>query len=260
MIDMQDNYFLQAEIKWFEIAVSSDIGGRKEQQDRAGYSLAENGGVVAVCDGMGGHNGGQKASCLAMEQFLKKWKKRDIGQEPQEFLMESVLALDKEVAALRAPDGTAMKAGTTFSAVLLEQRNLHWVSVGDSRIYIYREPELVRVTKDHTYLALRQAGQLPGDLPPVKNPESVLVSFLGVGQLPKVERNREALMLQPGDIVLLATDGLYKLMSDQEIANTLKEEQQLAQVVQKLVFKALKRAKEEQLPSDNITIAAIQVN
>ena len=259
MIDRQDTYFLQAEHEWYSLAVCSDIGDRKEQQDRAGYILTDGGGVIVVCDGMGGHRGGQRASLLATESLLRAYKKRDTAQDVREFLLKTVLTIDKQVVDLTDPDGSPTKGGTTLSAVLLENRNLHWVSVGDSRVYVYRRPEFVQITNDHTYLALQQSGQLPSNLPPVKHPESVLVSFLGVDQPPKIERNREPLVLQAGDTVLLTTDGLYKLLSDGEITLILQQHPLPADAVKMLVATALSKAETAGLKADNITVAALRV-
>lgn len=260
MIDRQDNYALQAVNECYTLAVSSDIGHRHEQQDRAGYTLTEVGGVIAVCDGMGGHRGGQRASLLATEQLLRAYKKRDPNQDLRKFLLETVFSIDAQIAALTEPDGSATRGGTTLSAVLLDNRTLHWVSVGDSRIYVYRQPELVQITTDHTFLALQQSGQLPPNLPPVEHPESVLVSFLGIRQPPRIERNREGLALQPGDVVLLATDGLHKLLSNEEIARTLQDHPLPADAAHTLVAAALNKATATGHKADNVTVAVLRVN
>lgn len=259
MINLQDNYSNQAENDCFEVAVCSVIGDRNEQQDRVGYSLKYSDGVVAVCDGMGGHSGGKKASVIALEQFLQQWKCRTPETAPRKFLIETVMMLNTLVTGLKHDDGTAMRAGTTFSAILLEQRQLHWVSVGDSRIYVYRRPELVRITQDHTYQALQDAGQLPPSLPCVETPSSVLVSFLGVGELPRIERNRGPLELRSGDTVLLFSDGLYKLVAEQEVSNILSERRPPAETVQKLIFRAQENKKANRLAADNISVAVVNI-
>ena len=259
MIDLRDDYFHQAENDYVQLAICSVLGNRKEQQDRAGFELAGENAVIAVCDGMGGHSGGKQASITAVEQLLQRWKNQNGKDEPRTFLVKTVLELDKIVASMTSSDGVAMRSGTTLSAVVLKKNQLHWVSVGDSRIYISRPPEFVRITKDHTYYALQQAGQLPQNLPQVKNPESVLVSFVGVGDVSRIERNRTPMELQSGDCILLISDGVYKLLKDNEINNIIGKCTDVAGVTQSLIAFAQGRAKNECIPADNITVAVVKI-
>ena len=259
MIDLRDDYFRQAENNYIQLAVCSTIGGRKEQQDRAGFELSNEKAVVAVCDGMGGHSGGKQASNIVVEQLLQRWKEQKGEERPQAFLLKTVLELDQMISSLTSPNGDVLRSGTTMSAVILEKKQLHWVSVGDSRIYIYRSPEFVRVTRDHTYCALQQAGQLPQNLPQVKNPESVLVSFIGVGDISRIERNRTPIELQSGDYIILISDGLYKLLRDNEIQNVICKGTNVSDIAQTLIGFAQDRARTERLSSDNITVAVVKV-
>ena len=248
MIDLRDDYFHQAENDYVQIAICSVLGNRKEQQDRAGYDLVADSAIIAVCNGMGGHSGGKQASVTAVEKLLQNWNAKNEEVTPQSFLVCNVFELDRTVAS-----------GTTLSAVILEKNQLHWVSVGDSRIYISRKPEFVRITKDHTYYALQQAGQLPQNLPKVQNPESVLVSFIGVGNVSRIERNRVPMDLQSGDCVLLISDGLYKLLNDHEMNVIISQYQDVADIAQALIHTAQDRARDERISADNITVAIAKI-
>ena len=259
MIDLRDDYFQQAENDYIQVAICSVIGGRKEQQDRAGFDLVNDKAVVAVCDGMGGHNGGKQASITAVEQLLQRWKDQSGNDRPQDFLVKTALDLDQMIASFTSPSGEVLKSGTTLSAIILEKKQLHWVSIGDSRIYIHRSPEFVRITKDHTYSALQQSGQLPQNLPQVKNPESVLVSFIGVGDISRIERNRSPLESQSGDSIILVSDGLYKLLEDTEIKNVIDKCTNVSDIAQTLIAFSQDRANKKRLSSDNVTVAIVKI-
>lgn len=264
MINYQDNYVLYDENEYYDIFLYSTIGNRSEQQDRVGYEVKDTGGLIVLCDGMGGHEGGSLASNIAVEEFLQAYQMYTGDDNPQQFLLQMVDLLDKKITTLKKPDCTKMRAGSTLSAILLEKNNLHWVSVGDSRIYIYRNDEFVQVTKDHNYMMLLDERKKQGQISETEyqleiGKGNVLISFLGVNGLPYVEHNSAPLGLLSGDIVVLITDGIYKLLSDDEVHEQLQKGQTLEDILKNIHRLTKQKAIANNVKQDNISIALIKI-
>lgn len=257
---LQDNFQSYNENNRIELSIGSIIGDRETQQDSVGESILEDSGIVVVCDGMGGHAGGKQASSLAVDMFLK-----NLQNFRGDFTTKALSVLDNidsAVMNLRDDYGVLMKAGTTLAAAFIDERTLHWVSVGDSRIYIIRGKEMVQVTKDHNY-RLRldnwlKEGKISEQEYRQKIAEGeVLISFLGVGGVELIDVNSTPFILYPEDIVLLTTDGLCKVLGDEmihQIISDLKNVKEASKVL-------MRRAQEEAIGRslDNTTFAMIKM-
>lgn len=264
MLNFSDNYISYDENDVFELAALSAIGDRKEQQDRIGYSLKDTEGVAVICDGMGGHQGGQLASTLAVENFIEAYHTSNVSEDPQKFLLSVVNSLDRIIAQLKNSDGSKMLAGSTLSAIMIQQQKLYWVSVGDSRIYVCRNNEFVCTTKDHTYKMLLDkklsAGSISNEMytQEIKR-GNVLVSFLGINGLPYVESNSAPLSLLKHDIILIMSDGIYKLLTDDEIFDVLRKNDSVEKILETLYLAIHNKAMEKRKSKDNISIAIIKI-
>ena len=258
----KNNYKLQDENAVFELAVLSVIGNREEQQDSAGYQLKKNEGVVVVCDGMGGHEGGQIASTLATETMLTSYSDEYPLDDPHSWLVDMAYDTDKRIAKLHNPQGDMMKAGSTIVSVFIRDHSLYWLSVGDSRIYLFREGELVRATTDHNYKQLldRQldSGQIDEETYNSRIGQGeTLISFLGVNGLPFIESNDMPFEICSGDRILLTTDGLYRLLSDNGIKNIITNFENISDALSAMESKAQRCA--DGVLRDNMTVALLRV-
>lgn len=264
MQSYKDNFQMYDENAFFSLAIFSVIGDRDEQQDSVGYELRSDEGIVAVCDGMGGHAGGKLASSMAIDLLLKAYNSVYPCQDIHEMLIDTVEAIDKKISLLIDEDGNAMQAGSTIVSVVLKGNALYWISVGDSRIYLLRNGELVQATQDHTYqilldeqLSTAQISEMEYNIESQKG--EGLVSFLGVDGLPKIDSNDNLLTLQKNDRIILMSDGLYKLLADDEIGRILSNFNNIEDALNALEFKVQKAARNKGVKRDNMTLALIRV-
>lgn len=262
MVSHKDNYNLRDENAVFELAILSDIADREDQQDSSGYELKNTEGIVVLCDGMGGHEGGKIASTISTEHILKSYCEEYPCNNPSALLNTLAQECDVLVSELKRSDGEPMHAGSTLVSIIIQHNLLYWVSVGDSRIYICRGNELVQVTNDHIYKKLLEEQFINNNITQEEYEEGLkegetLISFLGRKGLPYIDINANAFELQKDDEILLASDGLYKIVSDDSIREILKNFENGIEALQALQQKAKKNGRNQN--RDNITMALIKI-
>lgn len=170
-------------------------------------------GLVAVADGMGGHNAGDVASRLAIESLVA-------AMANSARLVDAVAEANFKifVGAQSWPGCEGM--GTTLSAACFAVQSAQLVvaHVGDSRVYRYRVGELTRITRDHTTLQdLLDTGAYPPDQARRLMPRSYLTRALGIEAETIIDLH--TLAVRDHDLFLLCTDGLTNMLSDAELAN-----------------------------------------
>jgi protein phosphatase len=176
------------------------------------------GRLAVIADGMGGHRGGQVASGIAVESVRSAYLGGD-ANSPDESLAEALHAAHLAIrdCAQQHPEFEGM--GTTCIAAVLCGSQLHYIHVGDSRLYLLRNSSLTQLTEDHTVVnRLLQEGQLtPTEA--AKHPErGVLTAALGARDTLFAEAPEAPIPLEPGDVLLMCTDGLHDLVEDHELA------------------------------------------
>lgn len=261
MENNKDKYFAD-ESKFFNISLISVVGDRDEQQDSIGYLMHNNSCFVAICDGMGGHQGGKKASKLAIDHIMTSIECQSDIRRPDELLLKEMISIDKEIYLLTDENNVRLEAGTTFVGAWVFDKFLYWMSVGDSRLYLYRSGELVQVTQDQIYKTVLDEQLSTGEINKeeysceIYRGES-LISYLGFGNIQLFDNNTNPFILKQGDKLLLMSDGLYKLVSDDEIKTTLDNFNDISEVLYALNSKAAKNAKKCQISRDNMTVAIV---
>ncbi|MBP3392824.1 MAG: serine/threonine-protein phosphatase [Clostridia bacterium] len=260
MINYEDEYQAYNSNEILEITVLSLKGNRILQEDCVGYVLKRKEGIVVLCDGMGGHDGGQMASRTAVEGFLQAYNTYDESVSVQEFLLATLDGLDRTIHGLKRSDGNLMQAGTTITAIYIQDNRLFWVSAGDSRLYAIRNREMVQITKDHTYRMLLDLRKSKGEISQEEYKTEIkrgqmLISFLGVGGLPYVENNKAPFMLQGDDLLVLMSDGIYKLLEPKEMEELF----QSGRVTEMVSGIQAKVAASAQKNIDNLTIAIVKI-
>jgi len=234
----------------FIVRVGSDqhIGSRESQEDSIGISdflnlkFVPHGGVLGVlADGMGGSSGGKAASETAVARFLDEYSTKLASEPIRDALMRSVFAANDAVHEIPNPAGPDRKAGTTFVAAVIHNSDLHWISVGDSRVYLARGDSLTQLTTDHTYnteLQRRVHQRLMSAADAEKHPDrDVLTSYVGHGELSDIDCNIKPLTLQLNDFVILCSDGLYRSLEPVEMLDSLQGHPQT--IAESLVAQAI---------------------
>lgn len=260
----KNKYLVQFENDLFSFSAISNIGDREEQQDTVGYMFIEDRGFVAVCDGMGGHTGGQLASKTATAQFLDEFEKMHIFPDAGAFLKDTAVKIDAQLHQLTDSNDLPLGAGTTVVGVLLLKDQLSWISIGDSRIYFNRGNELVQVTQDHVYQMVLDnrytSGEISHDAYVLETSKGeALISFLGIGNIEIIDYNQIPFELKKDDKLLLASDGLYKYLSFESIRDVILNFTNTTEALQVLDSLIEKESKIHNLSRDNMTAAIIKV-
>ena len=208
-------------------AVHHHVGARKDQQDSYGVSdlnaYATNGILAIVADGMGGLANGKAVSSNLVHGMLNYFRQTS-GQESVPDMMLDMLTQsnDQINRMLQGAD----RSGSILVSAIIRGGYLHFLTVGDSRIYLYRHGILLQLNREHIYqeeLAVKAVNhivplaQVTGD-----RQAHALTSYLGIGRLTHLDRNYEGIKLEPGDKLLLASDGVFGTLSQEEMEEALR--------------------------------------
>ncbi len=211
-------------------SLSTVVGTRKNQQDSCYVSVEPDGSALGiVCDGMGGLEGGEMASRTALQTFVEDFEAVRYGQKDYyNFFCEEVIKIDEIVAGLTNAQGETMSAGTTLVAVSVVDGYMQFISVGDSKIYVLRNGQLRTMNREHNYYLIldeqyRRGEITQGDYLREGARGEALISYLGMGNISIMDANPIPISLIDGDIIILCSDGLYKSLSEEQIAAIIRK-------------------------------------
>ncbi len=245
-----------------EVSSQSDLGcQRTNNEDSFGYwepdddqQFLRKGRLAVVADGMGGYEGGQEASRLAVETLVAVY--RDFaGDDPQEALVEALQAAHEQVRKYSFAHPELRGMGTTCTAAAIVQNALYYVHVGDTRLYLIRNGQITRVTRDHSYVGrLVESGIISPEEAENHPQRNILTAALGT--------NPDLIMDSPGrpeplrakDVLVICSDGLWGQVHDAEILETVAN-QSAEQAGRRLIDLARERG-----GPDNITVEILRLD
>jgi protein phosphatase len=208
--------------------------------------------IFAVCDGMGGEEDGEKASLTAVGLLAQSSEriKSSLPADPGKPVQEYISAASE---AIRSESGnTGKRTGTTLALAIVAKSGVHCFNVGDSRIYSLKSGALVQVTNDHTLAAERaRNGELTAEQARREKGGNKLTRCMGIGEMHVVD----AYPLIRGCLecrILICSDGLTDMLSQNEIETTLKRSAKTSAAADSLLESALERG-----GRDNVTIVVI---
>ena len=210
-----------------KIAAITDIGScRQENQDN--YCAQQLPGGTAwgiVCDGMGGVNGGRIAAHIAtdtMQQYFARQMRSLQPGDEKTFIMRGFDITNRAVYEKATSDPEMMGMGTTGVCAYAGGGLAHVVHAGDSRAYLFHEGEMRQITRDHSMVQqLVDSGKITREQAAQHPKKNLITRALGVSANIVPEYNR--CEIEVGDILLLCSDGLTNMISDEEIALVLRE-------------------------------------
>jgi serine/threonine protein phosphatase PrpC len=225
-----------------QVGVATDIGRVREGNEDS-YLIEPP--LYAVADGMGGHRGGEVASQLALETI------EDLFRKDEGTLVEQVRSANHAVFVQSQEDTAVRGMGTTLTAALVEGSEVQLAHVGDSRAYLLRAGALRQLTADHTLVArLVKAGEITEAEAQVHPQRNVLTRSLGTDA--EVRVDEDVVGLLDGDRLLLCSDGLTGMVTEDQIKAILETEPDPQRASDRLI-KAANRAG----GIDNITVVVL---
>lgn len=227
---------------------------RQNNQDSYAVELFDptDAALLVVCDGMGGANAGNVASGLAVNRFLEEVRPK-IAPEMGITYVEDMLRVAAQCAnqsvfelSISRPEFQGM--GTTLVAALVQGQNVALVNVGDSRAYLLRGGQAYQLTEDHSYVQeMVRKGRLTPEESRIHPHKNLITRAVGVDAF--VDSDLFQCTLADDDVLLLCSDGLTGMVTDEEITRIVGSAPTLQQAVGELIDRACENG-----GVDNITV------
>ncbi len=249
-------------IGW-QIAGLTDVGLKRDHNEdnlvmlEAVMPDAAPYGLYAVADGLGGHHGGEIASKLSVEAIEKEFGKNPLASVAgpfDEWLVAITLAANQSILDHQEDKNQAKKMGSTLVMALVANKQTYIANVGDSRAYRLNDEIIEQISVDHSLVErLVQIGQLTREEARTHRNRNVIYNTLGDKPDPEISLYQSA--LQPGDRLLLCSDGLNDMVSDGELLEISRNQATPAEAC-KIMVQAAKSAG----GNDNITVIIAQMD
>ncbi|CAN1502643.1 PTC1 Serine/threonine protein phosphatase [Burkholderiaceae bacterium] len=229
----------------FKICCKSDVGRMRSNNEDA-VLVNEAFAVMVLADGMGGHQAGEVASHLAtnhigqnIRQWLAQCKEKTISKNLKRAISRFVNQASAIIFNQSYSNYEQRGMGTTVIVAVLHKTRMTIGHVGDSRAYLFREGHLVRLTKDHTMLQeLLDGGVLESEVPKYTNFKNILTRAVGIEPCVEVEFTEYSVQLD--DVLLICSDGLTDMLTDQSIENLLQQIYNPIEICNQLIVQANK--------------------
>lgn len=207
----------------FTIYQTSRQGPRQYNQDRVAHAYSKDALLAVLADGMGGHRNGEVAAQFAIEVLTESFQRMALPALPNpfKFLDEHIRqvhdAIDRHALLNDMPE----LPRTTIVAAIVQHDTLYCAHVGDSRLYHFRDGQILFRTEDHSKVQMLFRKGLIGADEMLTHPErSKIYNCVGGEEPPQVDLAQKR-QVEEGDVVLLCTDGLWSLVTDREMAEIL---------------------------------------
>lgn len=228
--------------------------GQVRSNNQDSYLLADDADLYGVADGMGGHNGGEVASEMAVDLL-----QANAGDPSLENLMEAARAGNRAIFERAGADADLHGMGTTLCAVRVvpgtdgEGDEIAWINVGDSRVYLLRDDGLLQLSRDHSLVEdLLRDGQLTEEEAKVHPKRNIITRALGIDI--DVDVDGATVIPYNGDRFVLCSDGLFGEIGEDQIASVLRRLADPTEAAEELV-----RLANEAGGRDNITVVVVDV-
>lgn len=240
----------------------SDTGKRKDKnEDSFAFNAPEDGGMpkkgilLVLADGMGGRAGGAIASRVTVETIMDEYYNNKSSKIP-ESLNNAVLKANDEVISRGDSDRSIQGMAATAIAAVIKKDKLFHANVGDSRIYLIKEDEIIQLTEDHSIVAgLVKAGYITEEEAPTYPGGNVITRAIGLKPELEVDVSEKEVKVRPGQYVMLCCDGLHKDIPDEDILKVFHDQKEPQAICEKLVEKALEAGGD-----DNITVLIARID
>ena len=225
---------------------------RQQNQDAFAARKLEDGRIIAVvCDGMGGARAGNVASTMAVELFMDQFA-REPGESDQERLQAAAALANREIFQRSSSDQDCAGMGTTLVAALAGQEEAVILNEGDSRAYHVNEGGIALVTRDHSLVEdMVERGELTREQARTHPHKNLITRALGAEPHLAADCFRQSLV--PGDYLLLCSDGLSNVVTEQELLYEVIHGDGADTCCQRLLDIALGRG-----APDNVTVVLIR--
>jgi len=232
----------------------SDVGKTRDiNEDYFGSFSGSFGSLLLVCDGMGGHKGGEIASRLAVETISNYFEKLNDNYNISEVINKSLEAANTSIILKAKENSDLTDMGSTVVLVLIKDELVYYTSLGDSRIYKIRDGAIYQITKDNSLVQqMVDSNIITEDEAKVHPKKNVITKALGTNDELEQEYY-EPFKLIENDKLILCSDGLTAHVDEEEIFE-LSENNPPQQAAQKLVELANERG-----GTDNITVQIVTV-
>ena len=227
---------------------------REQNQDAFAHQVLPDGRVIAlVCDGMGGARAGNIASSMAVDIFMETFLQEEQGTGDLERMKRAAELANQQIFQRAERDASCVGMGTTLVAALADPEEALILNEGDSRAYhISEEGGILQVTRDHSLVEdLVERGELTRDQARVHPHKNLITRALGADPDLKTDTFRRG--LSEGDFLLLCSDGLSNVVSEQEMLYEVVHGGEACTCCRRLLDIALQRG-----APDNVTAVLIQ--